>query len=157
MYILLGFVRVRIMANYVNQLNDNMNHKQGKSEGSDSCSQPSNLTQIGFKSSIKQSWGWWVETPSCQLWCHCNGNLAKSHGTLNGKVYRAVMGFHHDGWPSGLDTTPGMRHDGTDRSIYGNVQNRTFLMTLQWHHNERDCVSNNQCLNCLLAQPFVQA
>ena len=22
----------------------------------------------------KQSWGWWFETPSCSLWCHCNGN-----------------------------------------------------------------------------------
>ena len=20
----------------------------------------------------KQSWGWWFETPSCSLWCHCN-------------------------------------------------------------------------------------
>ena len=22
----------------------------------------------------KQSWGWWFETPSCSLWCQCNGN-----------------------------------------------------------------------------------
>ena len=22
----------------------------------------------------KQSWGWWFETPSRPLWCHCNGN-----------------------------------------------------------------------------------
>ena len=22
----------------------------------------------------KQLWGWWFETPSCPLWCHCNGN-----------------------------------------------------------------------------------
>ena len=22
----------------------------------------------------KQSWGWWFETPSRQLWRHCNGN-----------------------------------------------------------------------------------
>ena len=29
--------------------------KQGKSEGFDSCDRPSNLTQIGFKSSIFQS------------------------------------------------------------------------------------------------------
>ena len=28
--------------------------KQGKSEGFDSCDRPSNLTQIGFKSSIFQ-------------------------------------------------------------------------------------------------------
>ena len=21
----------------------------------------------------KQLWGWWSETPSCPLWCHCNG------------------------------------------------------------------------------------
>ena len=28
--------------------------KQGKSEGFDSCDRPSNLTQIGFKSSISQ-------------------------------------------------------------------------------------------------------
>ena len=33
--------------------------KQGKSEGSDSCDRPSNLTQIGFKSSIFQPvWPW---------------------------------------------------------------------------------------------------
>ena len=29
--------------------------KQGKSKGFDSCDRPSNLTQIGFKSSIFQS------------------------------------------------------------------------------------------------------
>ena len=23
----------------------------------------------------KKSWGWWVETPSCPLWRHCNVNL----------------------------------------------------------------------------------
>ena len=22
----------------------------------------------------KQSWGWWLETPSCSLWRHCNDN-----------------------------------------------------------------------------------
>ena len=33
--------------------------KQGKSEGFDNCDQPSNLTQIGFKSSIFQPvWPW---------------------------------------------------------------------------------------------------
>ena len=33
--------------------------KQGKSEGFDSCDRPSNLTQIGFKSSIFQPvWPW---------------------------------------------------------------------------------------------------
>ena len=33
--------------------------KQGKSEGFDSCDRPSNLTQIGFKSSILQPvWPW---------------------------------------------------------------------------------------------------
>ena len=21
----------------------------------------------------KQLWGWWFKTPSCLLWCHCNG------------------------------------------------------------------------------------
>ena len=24
----------------------------------------------------KQSWGWWFETLSCPLWCHCNALLA---------------------------------------------------------------------------------
>ena len=34
-------------------------YKQGKSEGFDSCDRPSNLTQIGFKSSIFQPvWPW---------------------------------------------------------------------------------------------------
>ena len=33
--------------------------EQGKSEGFDSCDRPSNLTQIGFKSSILQPvWPW---------------------------------------------------------------------------------------------------
>ena len=36
-----------------------LNWKQGKSEGFDSCDRPSNLTQIGFKSSIFQPvWPW---------------------------------------------------------------------------------------------------
>ena len=34
----------------------------------------------------KQSWGWWFETPSWSLWCHCNGlNLLQKgdeHGAL---------------------------------------------------------------------------
>ena len=25
----------------------------------------------------KQSWGWWFETPSCPLWCHCNEMAAQ--------------------------------------------------------------------------------
>ena len=34
-------------------------HQQGKSEGFDSCDRPSNITQIGFKSSIFQPvWPW---------------------------------------------------------------------------------------------------
>ena len=39
------------------------NWKQGKSEGFDSCDQPTNLIQIGFKSSIFQTmwpWIWWM-------------------------------------------------------------------------------------------------
>ena len=34
--------------------NSNYEIKQGKSEGFDSCDRPSNLTQIGFESSIFQ-------------------------------------------------------------------------------------------------------
>ena len=29
-------------------------------------------------------------------------------------------------------------------------------ITLWWHHNERDGVSNHRCLDCLLLKPFVQ-
>ena len=28
------------------------------------------------KRSSKQSWGWWFQTPSCSLWCHCNDQEA---------------------------------------------------------------------------------
>ena len=36
-----------------------VNHKQGKSEGFDSCDRPGNFTEIGFKSSIFQPvWPW---------------------------------------------------------------------------------------------------
>ena len=39
--------------------NDFFHYQQGKSEGFDSCDRPSNLTQIGFKSSIFQPvWPW---------------------------------------------------------------------------------------------------
>ena len=27
---------------------------------------------VFFKRLSKQSWGWWFETLSCPLWCHCN-------------------------------------------------------------------------------------
>ena len=36
-------------------------YQQGKSEGFDSCDRPSNLTQIGFKSSIYQKISWWYD------------------------------------------------------------------------------------------------
>ena len=42
-------------------LAEKRNHKQGKSEGFDSCDLPSNLTQTGFKSSIFQPvWPWYL-------------------------------------------------------------------------------------------------
>ena len=27
----------------------------------------------------KQPWGWWFETLSCSLWCHCNDSLNSNH------------------------------------------------------------------------------
>ena len=27
----------------------------------------------------KESWGWWFETPSCSLWCHCNVIIGTQH------------------------------------------------------------------------------
>ena len=33
----------------------------------------------------KQSWGRWFETPSCPLWCHCNG-LSGAHGCAAPKM-----------------------------------------------------------------------
>ena len=34
----------------------------------------------------KQSWGWWFETPSHQLWCHCNVCKASNLGDQQVKL-----------------------------------------------------------------------
>ena len=31
-----------------------------------------------YKRLSKQWWGWWFETPSCPLWCHCNATIQVS-------------------------------------------------------------------------------
>ena len=31
---------------------------------------------------IKQSWGWWFETPLRSLWCHCNENWVANWGLI---------------------------------------------------------------------------
>ena len=47
----------RILAQYKSNIDQET--QQGKSEGFDSCDRPSNLTQIGFESSIFQPvWPW---------------------------------------------------------------------------------------------------
>ena len=63
--------------------------KKGKSEGFDSCDRPSNLTQIGFKSSIFQPvWPW-----------NLMDDLVKKNGRApllsNIKLYAS---FHHHMW-----------------------------------------------------------
>ena len=30
----------------------------------------------------KQMWGWWFETPSHSLWCHCNDNIGSDNGSV---------------------------------------------------------------------------
>ena len=55
--------------------------KQGKSEGFDSCDRPSNLTQIGFKSSIFQPvWPW---------------NLMDDPKKTIGHLFYAILSFLH--------------------------------------------------------------
>ena len=29
----------------------------------------------------QQSWGWWFQTSSCSLWCHCNAQLTHKYST----------------------------------------------------------------------------
>ena len=81
--------------------------KQGKSEGSDSCDQSSNLTQIGFKSSILQLvWPWTVmddlkQKGTCSLLHQAlciiskplvNSNLSYSPETFNsGQNWRCFV------------------------------------------------------------------
>ena len=56
-------------------------HKQGKSEGFDSYDRPSNLTQIGFKSSIFQPvWPW---------------NLMDDQKTIGHLLYATLSFLHH--------------------------------------------------------------
>ena len=35
----------------------------------------------------KQSWGWWFETPSRPLWCHCNGILMMTSSHRNDWIH----------------------------------------------------------------------
>ena len=95
----------------------------------------------------KQSWGWWLETPSRSLWRACNGSMIK----------RACQRQRWD--PLG-------RFNKT-MSIY---QNRNYINSqykdktvsrtshhynaLQWRQNGRDSVSNHQPHDCLLNRLF---
>ena len=52
-------LKIRTICHAWNLSKPAIDNKQGKSEGFDSCNRPSNLTQIGFKSSIFQPvWPW---------------------------------------------------------------------------------------------------
>ena len=50
----------------------------------------------------KQSRGWWLETPSCSLWRHCNGiryllyitRYSKGHGDKNDRIVAALFKYN---------------------------------------------------------------
>ena len=76
----------------------------------------------------KQSWGWWFETLSRSLWCHCNEN--NNHSRENGFTHICLHEFCFS-W------------------LRLNIQ-----WPLQWRHNEQDGASNHRHLNYLLNRLF---
>ena len=43
---------------------------------------------------VNQSWGWWFETPSRPLWCHCNGmSLSWTHQTNFAVMKWVIINF----------------------------------------------------------------
>ena len=93
--------------------------KQGKSEGFDSCDRPSNLTQIGFKSSIFQTlWSWnLMDDPKnnrapllCYFklfasfhshwWIQTGVTVRKPLIWVNINAFLSHVTLKFDGWPS---------------------------------------------------------
>ena len=69
------------LRNKKNQFEIVKDHKQGKSEGFDSCDRPSNLTQIGFQSSIFSSCDleiWWMTPKNNRALILCYFKLSSS-------------------------------------------------------------------------------
>ena len=57
--------------------------QQGKSEGFESCDWPSNLTQIGFKSSIIWPVIWWMTSMLHQAFCTISNPFVSSNWSYN--------------------------------------------------------------------------
>ena len=81
----------------------------------------------------KLSWGWWFEMPSNSLWCHCS----KLRET--GQVYVTCIQI--------ISRKLNIRNTVHER--YSKVKS-----SLQWRHNGRDGVSNQQRDDCLLIRLF---
>ena len=50
----------------------------------------------------EQCWGWWFETPSCPLWCHCIAPRAQAHPILRAITLRSGRAFLLDTLNCGL-------------------------------------------------------
>ena len=128
----------------------------------------------------KQPWGWWFETPSCQLWRHCNGFV------VNDYFYHSwgdsLMIITHDcvTRENEWQIPPLWKNKQQKNNYYSHKpcsmlcitasitviprQNETKqdhmrivwvkLHTLQWRHNGRDGVSNHQPHDCLFNRSF---
>ena len=95
----------------------------------------------------KQSWGWWLETPSRSLWRHCNGSMIK----------RACQRQRWD--PVGRFNKT-MSFYQNRNYINSQYKDKTVSRTshhynaLQWRQNGPDSVSNHQPHDCLLNRLF---
>ena len=71
----------------------------------------------------KQSWGWWFETPSCPLWCHCNENHKESScWLLPHRSGCSVKGQHLLIQPQGRKCL-GFKKLSVNQSVIGQVWN----------------------------------
>ena len=99
----------------------------------------------------KESWGWWLETPSCSLWRHCNvltslwPRCSMIPPTVSDVLSVETFAPSVPANPMGWKNTSGLRRCSALWILKCDKN-----MILQWRHDERDDVSNHRGLDCFI-------
>ena len=83
----------------------------------------------------KQSWGWWFETPSWSLWCHCNGLNLLQKGDEHGALTEAtdvdhVKNREQTKWQLPAETAP-----NGSTAVGAQYNCKLSNMKTSWHVN----------------------
>ena len=116
----------------------------------------------------KQLWGWWFETPSCQLWRHSNN--IKTHWPFTEELREATLTEYvcvpcftpfntnclvcQSTLICSMELALIPTHCGTRSPAKYVDRYQDFIRSLRWRHNDHSGVSNHQPHGCLLNRLF---